>query len=413
MWRFSYIAAEGGGAAFVVLYLGMTLFIGIPLIVAEFVIGRRTGRSPFGAVRALGGRLWAPLGFLYIVTPLLIMAYFSVIAGWTIRYAFDGLIQGFDPAAADRFDAVSAGSASVALHLFFVVITTVIVAKGVRKGIERASLLLVPALFLILTALAVWAATLPGAWEGYLFYLRPSPSALLDPLTLQRAASQAFLSLSVGMGVMITYASYRSGTSMLISEATMVGLADFSVAFVSGLVVFPVIFALNLSAEVGESTVGALFISLPSAFVQLGVLGRVAGVAFFIALILAGLTSSISLLEVGTSSLIDEFGISRKVAAVVGGLVAGLAGLLPAYSPNALAVFDKVAGELMVVVGAFGTALLAGWLLPKPLKELTAPGETAPGASARAIIFVVRWVVPPLVGVVFWLTLRDALSLLP
>ena len=269
MWRFPYQTAEGGGAAFVFLYLLMTFLIGVPIMAAEFAIGRRSRLSPVGALRELGGPRWVPLGWLLIFTPLVILAYFSVISGWSLRYAIDAL-SGFAASPADRYAEVSTGLPAIEFHLVLMAATILVVMAGVRKGIERAGLILMPTLFVILIGLMVWAATLSGSAEGYSFYLMPSFDALLNPRVFQQAASQAFLSLSVGMGIMITYGSYLQPRANLNQEAALVSLSDFSVAFVAGLIVFPVIFALWLNDQVSESTIGALFISLPRGFLGNG-----------------------------------------------------------------------------------------------------------------------------------------------
>ncbi len=298
MWRFPYQAAEGGGAAFVVLYLAMTFVLGVPLMIAEFIAGRRTRRSPIGALRAVAGRRWLPLGVLFVITPLLILSYFSVIAGWTLRYALDALF-GFSPQPAKRYAEIATGAPAILYHLVLMAITVGVVATGVRQGIERMALVLMPTLFLLLAGLAVWASTLAGSRQGYAFFLRPSASSLLDPAVIQQAASQAFLSLSVGMGVMITYGSYLRRRENVGAQAVVVCLSDFSVAFVGGLVVFPVIFALGFSEQISASTMGALFISIPGAFLEMGAAGQLVGFVFFLALAVAGLTSSVSLLAKG------------------------------------------------------------------------------------------------------------------
>ena len=204
IWRFPYQAAEGGGAAFVIAYLIMTFVIGVPIMLAEFAVGRRTRLSPVGALRRVGGRGWVPLGLLFVLTSLLILSYLSVITGWAIRYAVDAAVFGFSEGAADRFSRVSNGGSAIGFHLASITLTIGIVLFGIRRGIERASLLMMPTLFVLLIGLAVWASTLPNAAAGYRFYLAPSLAEVLDPAVLQGAAAQAFYSISVGMGIMIT-----------------------------------------------------------------------------------------------------------------------------------------------------------------------------------------------------------------
>ena len=412
MWRFPYQAAEGGGAAFVAAYIVMTFLIGVPMILAEFAAGRRARLSAFGAVRSIGGSKWSPFALLLVVTPLLILAYLSVVTGWALRYALDAATSGFSPDPAERFAAVSSGGAAMPYYAVSLAATVGIVVFGVRKGIERASLLLMPILFVLLIGLAIWASTLPNAIAGYRFYLAPSVEAVLDPDVLQAAAAQAFYSLSVGMGIMITYASYYSRDENLNREAALIALSDFSVAFIGGLVVFPIVFALGLSGEIGESTVGALFISLPGAFLQMGTAGRVVGTAFFAALVVAAITSAVSLLEVVSSALIDQAGLRRRAATLCAGLIAGMVGLWPALSLESLAVMDQVAAELFTVLGVLGTALLVGWVMKKPEQELLLGAAPSFRRIVPAALFLVRYVVPLLLTWIAWLSLRQTVGVL-
>jgi len=408
MWRFSYMTAEGGGAAFVLLYLLMTFLIGVPVMAMEFAIGRSSRCSPIGAVRRIGGRGWGLLGWLLVLTPVIILAYFSVIAGWALHYAVDA-IGSFSSTPAERFAVISTGTPAIFYHLILMAATILIVMFGVRRGIERTALVLMPILFIILIGLALWASELPGAAQGYSFYLEPSFDALLKPTVWRQAASQAFLSLSVGMGIMITYASYLSREESLVKNAMIVSLADFSVAFIAGLVVFPIIFALGISDEISNSTIGTLFISIPHAFQQMGELGQAVGLAFFLVLAVAGLTSSVSLLEVGAASIIDEFKLPRKTATLIAGIGAAVVGIFPAMSQDILGHMDKISGELLVIFGALGMALLGGWIMKDPQLEL------AEGASPRirrlipAVLFLIRYVIPVFLLIILALSLADTL----
>lgn len=406
MWRFPYMTASNGGAAFVVLYVGMTLLVGVPVMLAEFAVGRRTRASPVPALRRVGGRGWGPVGGVLILTSALILAYLSVVAGWTLEYAARAALQGFGTDPAGRFAEVASGPGAIAFHLVSVGLTTAIVMRGVQRGIERASLVLMPLLLLLLVGLAIWAATLPGASAGYRFYLAPSLEALLEPAAIQSAASQAFYSLSVGMGIMVTYASYLSRREDLGRGALAVSLSDFAVAFVGGLVVFPVIFALGLSADVGESTVGTLFIALPGAFERMAGVGRWVGVAFFVALAVAALTSAVSLLEVVTASAVERWGWTRRRAALAGGAAIAAVGLAPALSLDVLSLLDQVAGELLVVFGTFAMVVLVGRRMEAPEEELLR-GAGAFRRFVPAAVFTVRWVLPVVVGAVLFLTLRE------
>jgi NSS family neurotransmitter:Na+ symporter len=402
MWRFSYVAAEGGGAAFVFLYIIMVALIGLPLMLSELVVGRKTNLSPIGALRELGGNAWAKLGVLFVLVGFLILSYYSVIAGWTLRYALDGLLSGFPSAPADHFVSIASGRDAALWHILFMVLTIGIVMVGVKKGIERSATILMPTLFLIVVGLAVWASTLEGAGEGYRFYLTPDVKELLNPAVIRQAAAQAFFSLSLGMGAMLTFASYLSRQEDLNEQAITISFADFAVAFTAGLVVFPVIFALGLQDSVSESTVGALFIALPGAFESMGGVGRVVGFLFFLALAVGAITSAISLLEVVTASIIDEFGIGRRNAAVGMGIVIGLFGLLSAMSLDVLGLVDQIAGELLLAVGALFMAIFVGWVMKDPAAELRAGASPRLSGMVPGVLFLVKWVLPPVIAVVVW-----------
>ena len=263
MWRFSYLAAEHGGAAFVLLYLAFTVAIGLPVLLAELVIGRGAQRGPVGALLHFGGRSWSRLGLLFVAGGFTILAYYSVIAGWTLRFALAGLVGGFDGDAAARFDNAVAGPAAVGWHLAFMALTAGVIAGGVRGGIERCAKVLMPTLFAILVGLAVYAATLDGSAAGYARYLQPDPAQLRSPSVWVDAAGQAFFSLSLGMGAMLAFASYLERDRPVAGDSLTIAAADFGVAFTAGLVVFPILFALGLQDGVGGSPVGALFITLP------------------------------------------------------------------------------------------------------------------------------------------------------
>jgi neurotransmitter:Na+ symporter, NSS family len=402
MWRFSYVAAEGGGAAFVLLYIVMVLLLGIPLMLSELVVGRRTHLSPVGALRELGGRGWALLGALFVLVGFLILSYYSVIAGWTLRFALESAVSGFPGEPGAHFGEIASGPSAMGWHLLFMAITIGIVMVGVQKGIERAAVVLMPTLFLIVLGLAVWAATLPGSGAGYAYYLTPDLAELMNPSVIGSAASQAFFSLSLGMGAMLTFASYLARDEDLNEQAVTISFADFAVAFTAGLVVFPVIFALGLQDSVGESTVGALFIALPGAFEAMGGVGRVVGVLFFVALAVGAITSAISLLEVVTSSIIDELGASRRNAAVTMGVLIALFGLLSAWSLDVLGLVDQVAGELLLAVGALMMSIFVGWVMKDPAAEMLRGAGPRFAGTVPTVVLLVKWLLPPVIAIVVW-----------
>jgi NSS family neurotransmitter:Na+ symporter len=281
----------------------------------------------------------------------------------------------------------------------------------VKGGIERASLLLMPMLLLLVIGLALWAATLPGAREGYVVYLKPEIGELLNPAVWRAAASQALFSLSLGMGGMLTFASYLKRDANLPQSGTAVAFMDFGIAFIAGLTVFPVIYSLGLAGSVGESTVGALFIALPGAFEAMGFVGRVVGLFFFLVLAVGALTSTISLLEVVTASVMDELRVSRPAAALATGTAVAALGVLPAMDTDVLGLMDKIAGEFMLLAGALVLSLFAGWRIRDQLGEELLAGATAGWQrQVPRILWVLRWVVPAIVAVVLAFSLRGTLA---
>lgn len=411
MWRFSYTASEGGGAAFVFLYIVLTLLIGIPVMLAEFAAGRKSRRSPIGALRAAGGPKWLPVAFFYVGAGFLILSYYSVIAGWVVRYAFEAVTVGFPADPGAHFEVISTGPDAMAYHLLFMIFTVAIVMGGIEKGIERASSLMMPALFFILVGLAAWAFTLDGAREGYAAYLMPAWGDIFDGRTFASAASQAFFSLSLGMGAMLTFASYLSKDENLNREGSIIAGADFGVAFIAGLVVFPIVFALGLQGAVSESAVGALFIALPGAFAEMTG-GRIVGTLFFLALTVGAITSAISLLEVVVASIIDEFDIPRKKAALGAGTLIALFGLLSASSLDILGLIDKIAGELFLVIGGLGMAILVGYRMEGARAELET-GASPLFMKLIPVVFVfLKFIVPPILLVVIYYTGVDSIQLI-
>jgi NSS family neurotransmitter:Na+ symporter len=395
MWRFSYQASESGGAAFVLLYIVFVAIVGIPILTSEFVVGRMTQESPAVALRRLGGRAWAPLGWLFVFCGLGILSYYAVIAGWTMRYALDAVRNAIPSDTGAYFGAVASGWDAVAWQVLFMALTIGVVARGVKGGLEKTNIVLMPLLFLILVSLAIWAFTLPNGGAGYARYLQPSLAEVFRVRTVAAAAGQAFFSLSLGMGAMMTYASYLTSQQNLGREAATIALTDTAVAFVAGLVVFPVIFNFGLEARISESTVGALFIALPAGFDRLGRLGDFVDTAFFVMLFFAALTSGISLLEVVVAAAVDGLRWTRARAAVVLGIVITLLGMPLAFDTDRLGAADQVVGNFLLIVGGFFICLLVGHkLLPQADAEL-ARGLPSAGAR-RAWSVVVRFVAPAL-----------------
>lgn len=410
MWRFPYLTAENGGAAFLILYVVFVVFIGLPVMLGEFAVGRGAKKSPVDALQHFGGRSWKPLGLLFVLSGFLILAYYGVIAGWTLRYGLMGLFEGFDVDAVARFEAYSGGWDAVAWQVGFMLATIAVVGAGVRNGIERAAVVLMPVLLLIVVGLGIYAATMTGSGQGYEFYLRPDFSRITSFSVISDAASQAFFSLSLGMGAMLTFSSYLSRDENLPQESVFIAGSDFLIAFLAGMMVFPIVFALGLSGDVGESAIGALFISLPEAFGQMGAAGRLVGFLFFAALLVGALTSAISLLEVVASSVIDTLGWARRQAAMAFGVIITAVGIPAAFNLDVLAVMDQLAGNVFLIVGGLLLAIFVGYVMPAPEEEVR---KGAPGIGWLPLWKgFLRFVVPVVLGLVLYNSVADTVDVI-
>jgi neurotransmitter:Na+ symporter, NSS family len=346
IWRFPYVVGENGGAAFVVIYLAFVFLIAAPVMLAEFAVGRNTARNPVGAFAKLApGSLWKLVGILGVVTGVAILSFYGVIAGWTVGYffkMFDGSVtsgMSADASAALFTGLVGSWKFSGGLLFVFLVLTGLIVWRGVARGIELMSKILMPMLLLLLLILAIRAVTLPGAGSGLRFYLAPDFSAVTAS-TFPTALGQAFFSLSLGMGTMITYGSYIQKREHLATAAGWVCLSDTLIAFLAGLIIFPALFSAGLNPAGGP---GLVFQVLPPLFATLPA-GHLFGGLFFLLLAIAALTSTISLLEVPVAYLVDEWRWSRGKAVFITTAVTFLIGIPSALANGAVGFFSSVPG---------------------------------------------------------------------
>ena len=412
VWGFPTVAAANGGGAFLVVYLLAVALVGAPVMLAELTIGRRTQRNPVGAFRALRpGSPWIALGGLGVLTGLMILSFYSVVGGWTMAYvvkiATGGIGPGTDTAA------VFAGVAgnpftAIGWHLAFMLLTVLIVVGGVRGGIERWTKVLMPALAGLLVLLVIRAVTLSGAGAGLEFYLRPDFSRV-DGGVVLAAIGQAFFSLSLGMGAMITYGSYVSKKDDLETSALYVTGFDTSVAFLAGLLIFPTLF--HAGMDPGQGGPGMVFVVLAS---LLGTIppapwgGILFGVAFFVLLGIAAVTSSISLLEVIVSWIVDERSWPRKKAAWVFGGLAFLIGIpsalaggavawlteLPGIGMDFLSFMFALFGQFSLVVGAFFISIFAGWVWGAKAAAEEVRSNDGKFSLERTWSFLIRFLCP-------------------
>lgn len=330
IWGFPFEVGEGGGAAFVVVYLLFCFILCFPVMAAEIAIGRKTEKNPAGAFTALGYKNWRWLGKLGIVAGVLILSFYNVIAGWAFGYIFEMAMGHFGGGA--QFGAYTVQIFKTGGYgLVFMAATAFVVSKGISGGIEKAAKLLMPALIFIILSMVVYGMTLPHALDGVRFYLVPDFSKI-NASVLFNAMGQAFFSLSLGMGTLMTYGSYVNKKENIIRAAALITLADVGIAFLAGLMVFPLIgFVSGGTMEGAAGGPGLIFVTLPNIFGTLGSLGPIVGTAFFVLLCFAALTSTVSLLEVPVAFAVDELKIRRKravwlVAAVI--FIVGIPSLL-------------------------------------------------------------------------------------
>jgi NSS family neurotransmitter:Na+ symporter len=394
IWRFPFQTAENGGAAFLLVYLIAVLLIGIPAILAEFVIGRRSKQSAIGAFEALGRPRWRVVGALGVFGGFWTLSYYSVVGGWVLRYAVGSVTGAYLGEAESYFGAISAGPEAVAFHAAFMVVTVVIVAFGVKRGIEAATTLMVPSIVILMLGLAVYAFTLAGSGAGYDYFLSPDVGELLANLdtVIPAAVGQAMFSLSLGFAVMITYASYIDRDENLGVDGLSIAITNTFVGVLAGLVVFPLLAAQGV--DYGGAGPGAIFVTIPTALADLpGVVARVIGFVFFFVVLIAALSSAISLLEVVTSHIVDNYDFGRKPTALSLGVIIFLLGLPSALDTAWLTWFDTVAVNLLLPLAVLGVVLFVGWVLSDEATDELGRGAPSLTDIAPAWLWSLRTVV--------------------
>ena len=413
LWGFAYRASQGGGGAFVFLYLLVVLVVCLPVLVAEMVLGRSTGSSPLMAPVAAAGRRWQPMGWLFVLAPCGILAFYAVLMGWTGATLVQTLSQGLPGTineAETFFAGLSGGRSALLGQLLSLVVTAAVVAAGVRSGIERLSRWGLPLLFLLLIGLAIWASGLNQAGEGYrTFLLRWDNTQLTNLTTIRYAFNQAFFSIGTGIGCILAYSAYLGRKESLPREAIAVVGMDTAVGILAGMVTFPVVMSFGLQDVISSSTLGAIFIALPTGLASLGGAGQVVAVLFFGLALIAAITSAVSLLEVPVACLIERLGWSRPRAVWVSTAVIFIAGLPAATSMDVLGWMDAVFGGLLLILGGLLLALLLGWVVPERFRQDLAESGTSP-LIRRLLLVVLRWVSPPVVAIGLVISLADLLK---
>jgi NSS family neurotransmitter:Na+ symporter len=391
--QFPLQTGANGGAAFIVVYLVAVFLIGFPAMLAEFVIGRRAERNPVDAFARLGHRDWRVVGLLGTLSAFWILSFYSVVGGWVIRYVVGSATGAYFSGSEAYFGSIAAGPEAVGLHAVFMTLTVGVVAVGVTDGIERSTKPMVPSIVLLLGGLAVWAVTLDGGAAGYAYYLSPDVDTLLANLgsILPAAVGQAFFTLSLGMGAMLTDASYLGRDDSLPADGATIVVLNTCVGLLAGLVVFPILFSLGV--EPGSGGLGAAFITLAGAFTQLPA-GRLLGVVFFVVLLLAALSSAISLLEVVTAYLVDNTDRSRSTLAVaLGGAIFAL-GVPSAFGLPILSWYNAIAYSLLLPLSVLCLLVFVGWVDTDDAIAELRRGTGLSEGGAVAWLWFVRTLVP-------------------
>ena len=416
MWRFPYLAAKYGGGMFLLVYLVFVFTFGVSLLLVETALGRKTGLSAIGAFKSFGKK-YTFIGLLASVVPFIITPYYCIIGGWVTKYAAV-FLTGQASASADGTGAffsafIGSGWERSAWMVLFMAVSFVVVALGVEGGIEKVNLVLMPALVVMAVAIAIYTLTLPGALDGALYYLVPDFSKFSPELVIG-ALGQMFYSLSLAMGIMITYGSYLSKKESLTTSVVRVGCFDLGVSFLAGLMIVPAAFVAMGSGEAVAEHSGPslMFIVLPQIFTDMGGVGTVIGAAFFLLVLFAAITSAISLMETCASIIQDGLGWSRRVSlgsmfafmVVVGLFVnagySGLSFIQPLGEGSSLLdLFDFVSNSVIMPIVALLTCLFVGWVI-KPEALIEEVALSSKFSMRRVWAFLIKYVAPVLLVVI-------------
>ncbi len=427
IWRFPYLAAKDGGGLFLVIYLVLAVTFGFALLTTEVAIGRKTKQSPLMAYRVLSPK-WKPLGKIACAIPMIILPYYCVIGGWVMKYMIAYITGGGAAAATDGYfgSFISGTAEPIVYTVVFLVITCGIVYLGVNKGIELSSKILMPLMILLVVGISLFSLTLEHTdsdgvtrtgLQGFWVLVVPDFEYVTLQkflITLMDSMGQLFYSLSVAMGIMISYGSYVSDKDNLVKDINKIEVFDTVVAFLAGVMIIPAVYVFMGREGMTASGPGLMFISIPKVFDSMGAAGSVVGGVFFIMAFFAALTSSVSILEAVVSSFIDRFGISRRRSTVYEGMIALLFAVLVCLGYNhlyfefplpngvkaqVLDLMDYISNNLLMPVVSIGTCILVGWIVkPKTvIDEVTRNGEYF---SRRGLyVVMVKFVAPAMLVV--------------
>ena len=410
LWRFPYLVGENGGAAFIIIYILMSFLICLPIFICEFVVGRRSQENAYSSFRDLsGGSWWKYVGVMTVIVPLIVTSYYSVVGGWSVEYLFKSLTFSFTYGESQSqistmfADLVSSPWLPLLGHTAFLLVTAIIVAAGVKGGIEKFSKVMMPLLFVIVLGIAIYSVTLPGAKAGLSYLFNPDFSKI-DAKACAAALGQAFFSLSIGFGTIMTYASYVSKKENVMFQSVATAVSDLSFALIAGIAIMPAVFAFGLNPQSGP---GLVFETLPFVFSKMPAGGFIA-ILFFAALLVAAVTSSISMFEVGVAYLVEERKMSRIGACAIVFAGCWTLGALCSLSFGPLSgvhifgrgifdFFDNLSSNVLMTLGSLLTVLFVGWRLKKTdiYDEFTNGGTLSTNARIFGVLwFLIRYVAP-------------------
>ncbi len=423
IWRFPYMVGEYGGAAFIVVYLLSSLFLALPIFYAESLIGRRSRSGTFGAMEKLApGTRWKWLGLLTVFSPIIILSYYSVVGGWSVQYLFKALAFNFTGVPADKVTGffgrfISSTWEPILAHTAFMAMVAGIVLAGVKNGIEKFTKITMPLLFLLVVVIAVYSISLPGAQKGIAYLIKPDFSKI-NASTVTAAMGQAFFSLSLGVGTILTYASYIKKEENIFTSGLGTAVSDLLFAMLAGFSIMPAVFAAGIEPGAGP---GLVFDTLPFIFNKMGEtlpwLSAIVAILFFFTILVAALTSAISMMEVGVAYLTEEKGLGRKKAVYVITLFAWTVGVLCSLSFGPLSevkllgntlfdFLDKLCSNWLLPMGGLLFTLFAGWKMSKAdVRDELTNGGTCNRRVFGVVYFLIRYVAPVGIAVVFFTNL--------
>ena len=419
IWRFPYEAGNNGGGAFLLCYILCIIMLGIPVLCAEFAIGRSTQSNIFGAFRAIktSGK-WHWIGYIGIIASIMILSFYSVVAGWTMEYLYQSIIGGLNYSNSDGFHShfVSFNSSNwrpIMWTIIFLLCNYIIVVRGVKKGIEKMSNIMMPALFVLLIIFCINSLMMPKAGEGLAFLFNPDFSKI-TPKVVISALGQAFFSLSLGLGTMMTYGSYFSKDTRIVRSATITASLDTLVAILAGLIIFPAVFSFGMSPVQGPALV---FEVLPSIFTQMPG-GQLWSILFFFLLFLASLTSTISMSEVSIAFFTEEKNMTRTKASALNLIIALCGGVLSALSfgyfsdksvfglcsLDFFSFFDFTSSNILLPLGGMFISFFAGWILDRSRLKDTLTNEGKIGVKTFPLLVIcLKYVAPICIALIFLL----------